>query len=223
MPSPLDLISDSLTSLTSPIAYDSRAGQYRGVNGRFVGRTQVMKLVDQETQRTETRLKAQTRLLIQGKLDLPQWQINIAQTLKDSHLRMGALGAGGRQNMTAQVNGAVGYQLRKQYEYLDRFASDLAAGKLTPEQALRRSGLYAKSVRKSFHRAEQLTRKNANFQEAKRSLDPRAQHCSSCLKYSTGGKWKPIDQVMLPGENCECGQFCKCSIEYRYQPKPGNT
>jgi hypothetical protein len=217
MPNPIaSLISDSLPNGLNSITYDRRAGQYRGMNGRFVPRTTVMNLVGQETVRTEVRLKAQTRLMIQGKIDLAEWQTRMAQTIKDAHLRVGTLAAGGKQGMTPQKNGAIGYQLRQQYEYLDRFANDLAQGKLTPEQALRRSGAYSKSVTKTFHRIEKLTRQEEGFGEAKRSLDPRAKHCSSCIGYHTNGKWKPIDQVMLPGMNCECGQFCKCSIEYRY-------
>ncbi|MBD3882171.1 hypothetical protein IFO70_10410 [Phormidium tenue FACHB-886] len=197
--------------------YDARAGQYRGENGRFVPRLEIMRLLDQEAVRTQTQLRGHTRLLIGGKLDLAEWESRTAATLKAAHLRIASLAAGGKGNLSPKHYGAIGYQLRGQYEYLDKFANDLAAGKLTPNQALRRSAQYGQSIRKTFHRAEQITRGSEGFSEAKRSLDPQAKHCASCLAHSTRGRWKPIAEVVLPGAACACGQFCRCSIVYRYR------
>lgn len=197
------------------IAYVSSTGQYRDLgSGQFVRRSDVLKLVDQETQRTKIRLQANTRLLISGKIDLPEWETRMAQSLKDSSLRIAALGSGGKDGMSQRHYGTIGRQLRDQYEHLDGFARALAGGKLTPNQALYRAGLYADSVKVAFHKAEKLTKESESFQSAKRSLDPQAKHCASCLSYSTGGEWQPIDQVTPPGVDCECGQFCRCTIVY---------
>lgn len=196
------------------IEYNSGSGQYRNLTTkRFVGRLEVMRYVDQEAQRTQTRLQAQMRLLIESKIDLPEWERRMAQTLKDSHIRMATLGAGGKPGLTQRHYGAIGYQLREQYRYLDGFAQDLAAGKLTPKQALYRSGLYANSIKLAFHKSEQITKASEAFRSAKRLLDPQAHHCSSCLGYAALG-WQPIEEAVSPGVSCECGQFCKCTIIY---------
>ncbi|MBD1996000.1 hypothetical protein H6G00_05135 [Leptolyngbya sp. FACHB-541] len=200
------------------IAYSSATGQYIDQSTkRFIPRTEVMRFVDGEVARTRASLQGHTRLMAAQKITLAEWEVRMAQSLKDSHIRLAALGSGGVQNLNAKKYGAVGYQLRKQYEYLDGFARDLKAGKLTPGQALTRAGMYADSAVVSFHRAEQITKQEEKFQEAKRSLHPAARHCSSCLAYSTKGKWLPIDQVVMPGVNCECGQHCRCSVQYRYR------
>lgn len=211
-------MTDLVGSVPTEIAYSSSTGQFRNLKtGRFVGRTAVMGLVDQEVERTKVRLQAHTRLLTQRRIDLPEWERRMAQTLKETHLRMGAFGSGGKQNLDARKFGAIGYQLRTQYAYLDEFAKDLKAGKLTAAQALRRTGLYANSIKVTFHKIEKMQKLEVEgFREAKRSLDPQAQHCQSCLQYSTRDRWRPADQVVEPGVNCECGQFCRCSIQYRY-------
>ena len=197
-----------------PPSYDSRSGQFRGANGRFVRRADILQLVDQESQRTEARLKAQTRLMIAGKLSLSEWEKQFAQTLKESHLRMMALSSGGKQNLTSRHYGAAGYELRRQYEFLDGFARDLAAGKLTADRALWRSGLYSSSIKTAFFKGEKIQKELESFTVARRSLDASANHCSSCTLHSTYGEWKPIAEVVEPGVNCECRSNCKCSIFY---------
>lgn len=194
--------------------YDRASGQYRDGNGAKVGRARIRKLVDQEIGRTEARLKAHTRLLIAGKIDLPDWERRFAQTLKESHLRMAAFAGGGQLNLSSRHYGATGYQIRRQLEYLDGFAHDLAMGRLTADRALQRSAMYGKSIRTTFNRIEKLEREIEGFTVAKRSLDPQARHCASCIGYSTKGKWKPIAEVVPAGTNCECQSACRCSVVF---------
>lgn len=196
------------------IRYDPNSGQYRNLSsGRFVGRSQVLKLLDQEVGRTEARLAAHTRLLTQGTINLPEWQIRMAQTLKESHLRMGMFAAGGKERMNPSLTGATGVQLRKQYQYLDRFAHDIAAGRLTPQQAIARSRLYGKSIKLTFFRVEKLSRKSEGFMVGKRLLDPQAKHCRSCIRHHRPD-WVEIDQIVSPGTSCECQNNCRCQVLY---------
>lgn len=197
------------------ISYNSRAGRYVRSDGKFVSKEVIRNLVDQEQQRLQVRLQAHTRLMAANTISLPEWQLRMAESLRDSHLRMGALGAGGKDRTQAQHFGAIGYQLRRQYQYLDGFARALYEGKLTQEQALRRAGSYADSINTTFHRAEQISRENEGFDEALRSLDSAARHCDQCREYSTYGQWKPVSQVVPPGTNCACHAHCRCSISYR--------
>lgn len=202
------------------IAYNPRAGRYVRSDGKFVGKEVIRNLVDQEQQRLQVRLQAHTRLMADQRITLAEWQLRMGESLRDSHLRVGTLGAGGRARTEAQHFGAIGYQLRRQYQYLDGFARALYEGKLTQEQALRRAASYADSINTTFHRAEQISRESEGFDEALRSLDPQAKHCPSCLGYSTYGEWKPVSQVVTPGTNCECGQHCHCQIYYRRSNRP---
>jgi hypothetical protein len=200
------------------ITFDRRAGRYRDEQGRFLAQTAIYGLLEEERQRLQVRLQGLTRVLIQGQVVLGEWQVQIATVLRDAHLRMATLAAGGKDLMTQPIFGAIGFQLRRQYEYLQGFAVAIAEGRVTQEQALRRIAQYADSIKLSFHRAEQLARGADGFTEAKRVLDSRAQHCISCLSYSTKGKWTLAETVVLPGVGCECGGFCKCQIYFRRKP-----
>lgn len=203
----------------SEIVYNSNAGRYVYADSRqFVPNAVIDNLLDQEIKRLETRLAATTRLLADDKLTLAEWQTRFATTLRDAHIQIGALASGGKNQMGSQQYGAIGFQLRRQYQYLDGFAQDLQDGKLTAAQALSRSRQYGSSINTTFHRLEQVTRQSEGFNEAKRGLDPQARHCASCPGYSTNGEWRAIDQVVSPGVNCECGQRCRCPISYRRNP-----
>jgi hypothetical protein len=200
------------------ITYNPQTGRYVGADGRFVPASVIANLLDQEQAQTAVRLKALTRLLIDQKITLSDWEQRFAQTLKESNVRALALGAGGKARLTQRHYGSVGYQLQQQYKYLDNFAQQLSGQKLTEAQAIRRSGLYASSVRVTFNRSEQISREAEGFNEARRSLDPQAMHCDSCLVHSTNGLWIPADQVVPAGVDCECGQWCRCTVTYRRRP-----
>ena len=201
------------------VEYVPAAGRYRWADTkRFVGRQTLLNLVDQESQRLKVRLQGVTRLLVDNRIDLAEWQNRFAEEIKASHLRIGILAGGGQDQMNAQKYGATGYQIRRQFEYLSNFANDIAGGNMRPSQILRRAGLYSESINSTFNRVEQITRADEGFTEALRSLDSQAQHCNSCISYSTRGKWLPAEQVVPPAINCECQARCRCTIKYRKRP-----
>jgi hypothetical protein len=197
------------------VSYNPSAGRFIDSAGKFVAQSVVDNLLEQEQSQLAVRLKALTRLLSDQKISLSDWQLRFADTLKASHLRMLSLGAGGQERLTSRHYGAAGYQLGKQYDYLSNFAQQIHQGEITIKRAIQRAGQYASSIRPTFARAVQLSREAEGFNEAKRSLDPQANHCPSCIGHSTNGRWVPIAQITPVGTNCECGQRCRCSIQYR--------
>lgn len=203
-------------SRVDSIGYDRNSGRYRNrITGKYESRATILKLVDSEAARLATRMQGHARNLTQNKIDLPQFQQRAAEDLKLSHLRSAMLASGGRSLTTQAQYGSVGRLLREQYSYLDGFARDLAAGKLTPSQAIQRAGLYGASSRSAFYQAEKIARTRENFKEAKRSLDAQSRHCESCLAYDTQGKWLPLQQVIMPTVNCQCMSRCRCLIFFR--------
>lgn len=195
------------------IVYDRRVGQFRQ-NGRFVSRVDVLQVVDRDVQRTTVQLQGLTRLLSSGKITLPDWQERMADTLKQSHLRMAMMGAGGKAQMTQQQYGYVGARLYKEYQAIDQFAQDLAASKLTEKQALARTALYARTTALSFHQAEKVTKIRDGF-EGRRDLDALAQHCLPCIGHSTNGLFVPAAEIVPTGTDCLCHGYCRCRITWR--------
>ncbi len=202
------------------VTYDRVSGKYRdGATGRYVSRVSILRLVDEEAARLATRMQAHARNLVGGGIDLSTFQKRAAEDLKLSAIRSTILGSGGKSQTTAAAHGATGRLLRDQYQFLDGFARDLAAGKLTKSQAIARAGLYGASTRSSFHAAEKIARGREGFVEAKRSLDPQSRHCTSCLEFDTKGQWLPISQVTSPSVNCLCRSHCRCVISFRKRPQ----
>ncbi len=202
------------------IVYDRRSGRYREAStGKYVSRAAILRLVDEEAARLSTRMKAHTRLLTTNRIDLPEWQRRSAEELKLSHIRSTILGSGGRSLTSSEAYGSTGRELRRQYEYLQGFAQDLAAGKLTRTQALSRAASYGGSTRTAFHKAEKIARGREGFKEAMRDLDPAAKHCGPCIRYSTNGLWVPLEDVVMTGVRCDCFHFCRCRVKFRKRPQ----
>jgi hypothetical protein len=198
------------------VVFNPKTGRYRNAaTGRFVSRADGLKLVDTESARVKFRLQGHTRLLLSEKISLSEWEKRMAETIKESHIRMTMLGAGGKNRASNAHFGAVGATLRREYRYLHLFSNQISRGELTSKRILSRAGSYAASTRKSFYKGEQLSRAIAGVKLAKRDLDPQARHCTDCIGYSTNGEWLPIEMVVVPGHACQCGGRCRCSIYYK--------
>ncbi|MEP0872381.1 hypothetical protein NDA01_21435 [Trichocoleus desertorum AS-A10] len=197
------------------VTYDRRTGQFHGGDRRFIARAEVLRLVDAEAARLETRLSGHARLLTQDKIGVTEFQLRMAEDVKLSHLRMAAFGAGGEKQLNARHFGTAGQELKRQYKYLQGFGDAIGQGELSEKQILARAKSYGVSARTAFFKSEKLTRESYGAREAKRSLDSQARHCSSCLGHSTRGLWLPIGQVVAPGVDCECNSRCRCRIVFR--------
>lgn len=94
-----------------------------------------------------------TQLMVDGDVTVQQWVGDMRDLLKNTYRAMYELAIGGRENMTQADYGRLGGILQEQYRYLDNFAADLAAGKLSPLQAQYRARMYIESATQAFERA----------------------------------------------------------------------
>jgi len=94
-----------------------------------------------------------TKPLAVSPINVSQWQQDMRDRVKAEYIRQYELGKGGRSNMTAQDWGSVGGMIADQYRYLDDFAEEIAAGKLSSAQIAMRSQMYILSAREAYERA----------------------------------------------------------------------
>ena len=199
-------------------SYDRNAGRYRDERGKFLSQAAVQKLVDGRINKLEAQLKQFTRMLGNGSISLDQWQGSIREAIKAAHIQAAIIGHGGRGNMGSAEYGRVGQRLRSEYAYLQNFASDLLGRRISAPMALARIGLYAESVRGSYWLGTELRQQGQGYSLMRRILDDQAQHCADCLAFAARGT-VPIGSVPLPGQRCECGARCRCTVRYfRQQP-----
>lgn len=200
-------------------SYDPISGRYRGANGRFLSQSAVEALVDGRINRLSSDLRRYTNMLSRGDLTLDQWQATIRQRLKLVHIQAAVIGNGGKERMGAADWGRIGQRIRAEYRYLQAFAADILAGRVSAPMALARIGLYAESVRGTYWEGTAIRQEKQGYSLMKRILDSQAKHCQDCLDYAARGI-VPIGSLPMPGQRCSCRSNCKCSVKYMRQQAP---
>lgn len=131
--------------------YDPRVHNYRQ-GGRFVAFTVIREAAWQMAEATGNAVQAVAQQLIDGQLQVMHWQEFMRLAIKNEHLAQYMAGRGGKAQMTWRDYGIVGALLKEQYQFLDGFAAEVAAGKLTPAQILGRARMYMLNAQQSFWR-----------------------------------------------------------------------
>ena len=104
--------------------------------------------------------------------------------------------------------------LRTEYRYLQGFANDILAGRVSAPMALARVKLYAEAIRGSYWEGATIRQEKQGYSMMRRRLDEQAAHCDDCIRYAARGL-VPIGSLPLPGQRCECRSNCRCFVEYK--------
>ena len=215
----LSQFSSIVLRLDADWSYDVISGRYRAKNGRFLSAKAVEALVDGRIGKLDAMLRRYTRMLIDGAITIDQWQGSVREALKSAHIQAAIIGHGGRDGMGSAEYGRVGQKLRQEYAYLQNFANDILAGRVSAAMGVARIGLYAESVRASYWEGTNMRQEKQGYSLMRRILDAQAQHCQDCLDYAARGL-VPIGSLPLPGQRCACRARCKCRVEYKRQQFP---
>lgn len=197
--------------------YDRRTGRFHGPlpSYRIVARSVIMGLIQQRIDAHAQEIARLTQALVDGRIGLAAWERGMAQELKDLYLQQMALARGGWQNMTAADKRRVTLLLKEQYRYLDGFARDIAAGKLSAAQILWRTGLYPMGARQGYWKARDADEKGRGRRQERRIAVGDEGTCSPCTDLAALG-WRPIGTLPAPGgPPCEGLNLCRCEKEYR--------
>lgn len=210
---------------TSPWRWESTTGRYRNLDtGRFIGREQVVSLVDTLVDRTrEQGVDTLATMLSDGRLNTADWQTGMARLIKNAYIQQTELAAGGRSNVTQEMWGSAGGQIAEQYRYLDGFAREVEAGSLTAAQIRARSEMYINSSREAFWRVkDRQAREQQRRQERWITMGDNSV-CSPCMDAGAMG-WQPLGTFGQPGSgrvrnspttSCQGLTRCRCQKEYR--------
>jgi hypothetical protein len=203
-----------LSDLTPAYYWDARTGRYQDVNtGRFVSSAQVRTSLDRFIESSQTRLEALTIQLQGGRLTLAEWETQFALTIKRLACASGALAKGGWAQMTPADWGKVGWEVRRQYEFLHNFALDIGTGKQAMDgRMLVRARMYGQAVRGIYEEVRRADAVDAGKTQERRILGV-AEHCLDCVDYARRD-WQPIGTLPRIG-NSQCLTNCHCTFEYR--------
>lgn len=196
--------------------FTNSKGQYIDALGRFVGAQMIRSIIDSDIDMTGERLASLAAQLRAGNISVEDWANAMAIELKHLHLANLAAAKGGVKNLTQSDYGRVGRILRKQYEYLNNFATLLSNNRAyiqTPE-FMRRVGFYAQAARTTYETVK-LKEEIARGAKWARRVLHNAEHCTGCVRGWLQG-WIPASQ-MVPIGGYECNIHCHCTIEYSYE------
>lgn len=204
--------------------FDRSVNRYRYTDSKkFAPKKAILNLTKEYMKKEELAMQALASRYFTGEISVLEFQLETAKHLKHLHISALILGKDGVENVTSNDFLAVGRILKQQYydgkgtngkrfglKYLVR---DLLDGKLSEAQLKSRLAAYAKSAKQSFWVGRKQASVDDNKTFAIRKLGAVDRHCLSCLRYSALPP-QPINQIILPGQACECGSNCACTLQF---------
>lgn len=199
--------------LLTLFTFDVFTQRYTSPAGIVVPETTIRQAVDVVAQRGGARLAALTAQLQAGALDVPTWQVQMAQELRTLHLAMAAAGQGGWAYLAPVDFDAVAAKIQVQLGFLQGWAEQLAAGTAPLDgRALARAQLYGSASRGTYEATRREQQALRGGQE--RRLLHAAESCPDCEGYAGQG-WVSIGTLPGIGEASVCRSNCRCSFAYR--------
>jgi hypothetical protein len=189
-------------------------GRYRDrATGKFVSELSVRGDLDKYIDAKNKGLDALTNQLRNREISLADWQLQMRAEIKSAHLNAAMVARGGRDQMTPADWGRTGRELRNQYEYLDKWAADIASGKVKLDgRANVRAQLYGDASRSTYEQNRRAVASVNGYTQERRILHA-AESCVDCLEYAGLG-WQPIGTLPRIGES-QCRSNCRCTFEYQ--------
>lgn len=190
------------------------AGRYRDpVTKRFVSRAAVRADIDAAITEAQAEMRSLGEQLRTRKISVKRWEVAMRQQVKRVHVWNAAAAKGGRAQLTQADLGRVGQRVREQYQYLRKFAREVASGKQPRDGRLGvRVAMYAQAGRQTYHAVDRLEQEARGMTE-ERSIKHAQDSCQECIA-ARDASWQPVGTLPLPGER-ECLTNCKCEMEYR--------
>jgi len=200
-------------STRTDISYNKESQQWALSGGGPVSGSAVRGEIQRQIAAAQEELAGLTRNLFAGRINTQEWQIASAGVIKDAHLSLAAFGSGGRDGMGFEEFGRVGGTLNSEYRFLNTFAEDLAAGRLTEAQALARIQQYGNAAGQSYNR--EFDRRTPTGLEVWWVLNP-GESCNDCVSQAAGSPYAPGELTIFPQSGqTVCRGNCNCELQRR--------
>jgi len=196
----------------SDYIWDKEKKYYIYPNGKKVPEGHLFGAIRRFQAKLNDDLQSVTTAMLSGDIDLAGWQKRISSRVRNAHFELMRFGMG-PGNSRAWHEAKIEKRLRSiDYPALQRFAEDLQSGKLSEKQIRSRIELYAMATKSSYEMGRIEIKKTTGQRFGRRLLGRTDIHCEDCIEYALRG-WQRIEDIILPGVDCQCGSRCLCSIE----------
>jgi len=140
------------------IYWDSSIARFRRAGGQLISAEEVRLLSQRSIEAAFAEANSLASRVFNGSITVPQWQVAFREEIKKEYIRQYLVARGGRDVMEFADWGSCGGMIGNQFRYLDCFAADIAAGKLTETQIQWRSRSISRVPSKPMRRRSSAPR-----------------------------------------------------------------
>ena len=202
------------TSQVSKFTYNPGSRRYaERSSGRYVKAETVRAAVDTVIAAETLKIRSVSQSLVDGSINISEWQIQTQALLKNLHVSMGLAANGGLANTSDSDLGYIASQIKEQYKFLRSFAKQIKNGSQPLDGTLvSRAALYTESGRSIYEAVVQRAAKAGGATQEKSILGA-ADHCDGCVEAASAG-WSPIGSLVPIGQR-QCLANCHCTMSYQ--------
>ena len=199
---------------SATFAYNAKSRRYKDVaSGRYISAQQVRSAVDTIIDAESEKIRGIAQSLVDGQINLAEFQIQTSALLKNLHVSMGIAACGGVNAVSEKDLGYIGSLIKEQYKYLRSMSKQIKNGQQPLDGTLvARSALYTQAARAIFEDVQSRVAESAGCTEEKSILAP-ADHCSQCVSEAAKG-WVAIGTLIPIGSRL-CRTNCRCRMLQR--------
>jgi len=197
--------------------FSKTTGRYRyASNGNVVPAERINGWIDSASKKMGENMAGIADDLRKGKINDAEWVIRMAEEIKNGHRAVALIAGGGRSNMSASDWGFIGSIIKRELNYLNGFANELAnrpADAQLTQAFVSRAKSYSAAIYSTY---EQMVRRRV-LRDGQAAfeiniLEGGAEHCAGCLEETARGK-VPVGELVAVGHR-DCAMRCRCRIEY---------
>lgn len=191
-------------------------GHYLDADGAIIPESEIRASLDALIAHGQGRTAVLAQRLAEGQLDLLSFRTEMQLEIRQVASASAMLAHGGREQMTPQIRGWLGSQVRAQNDFLSVLSLDWAQGKMTPAQLAVRLSMYPEAAGHGIY--EGMRRRDAPDRgfDQERNQTGSGNVCDGCADATAQG-WVPIGTLPAPGSR-DCRARCRCTLIYRAVP-----
>lgn len=176
--------------------------------GQMIAGETVKKARENSIENNSKTIDKATDFLVQGKIDLPEWETRVAELLTEQHTISYLLGIGGERFIQDSDIDAINRRVKAELIYLRRLSEDYEQNRISAAMLQSRIKMFERSHHGTYEAAKQVSHARNGFTWEKRIMTKR-ENCYSCYIYALRG-WQRIGTLPPPTVSCECRSNCGC-------------
>lgn len=202
-----------ITNIPSRFTYDPAAHRYRAASGKFLSASRVHGWVMDYSANVGRSLRDLTQQLRAGSVTLAEWQLAMAQSVKDAHVAAAIAAKGGRAQMTQADWGHIGQRLRIEYGWLSKLSDGISSGAIPMDgRIVARAEQYGRAARETYWRTLDREMRRRGIDEVRNERHA-SDSCDQCIEAESLG-WTDPSRMSYPGTRT-CRANCLCVLTWR--------